>query len=362
MSTCTSKTVNGVVHNYTVSGSLILTEEWGSNLVVYLYDNNGAPIGMRYRTSSMAEGAFYTFWFDKNLQGDVVAVYNETGTKVLSYTYDAWGNKTTTVHNSSGTNSYAQYNAITYRGYYFDSETSLYYVSSRYYDAKIGRFINADAVGLLGANGDFTSLNLFAYCGNNPVVRIDASGNAWRYFLDVIYSINNWVHKIYNKKLSVNGYIYNQGKGVASQYWFGYFRSSHNGCGWIATYNALVMLGNAQQPHAIISYYENSGALVYGAAGILPTAVARYFKSKGYAVKVSTDLSQFDKQAKRNTANVLFYWHAHGAHNIAVRWDGKEFIGYNVFGDSSGPESLGASLASFLSTNGYTGAMLTSIS
>ena len=175
----TSKTVNGVVHNYTVSGSLILTEEWGNNLVVYLYDANGAPIGMQYRTSSMAEGEFYTFWFDKNLQGDVVAVYNETGTKVLSYTYDAWGNKTTTVHSSSGTNSYAQYNAITYRGYYFDSETNLYYVSSRYYDPAIGRFVNADAVGLLGANGDFTSLNMFAYCGNNPVNREDGGGEAW---------------------------------------------------------------------------------------------------------------------------------------------------------------------------------------
>ena len=65
MSTCASKTVNGVVHNYTVSGSLILTEEWGTNLVVYLYDANGEPIGMRYRTSSMAEGVFYTFWFEK---------------------------------------------------------------------------------------------------------------------------------------------------------------------------------------------------------------------------------------------------------------------------------------------------------
>ena len=168
-----------MVHNYTVSGSLILTEEWGTNLVVYLYDANGEPIGMRYRTSSMAEGVFYTFWFDKNLQGDVVAVYTETGTKVLSYIYDAWGNKTTTVHSSSGSNSYAQYNAITYRGYYFDSEISLYYVSSRYYDAKIGRFVNADAVGLLGANRDFVSLNLFAYCGNNPVSREDDGGKFW---------------------------------------------------------------------------------------------------------------------------------------------------------------------------------------
>ena len=177
----TSKTVNGVVHNYTVSGSLILTEEWGTNLVVYLYDANGAPIGMRYRTSSMAEGAFYTFWFDKNLQGDVVAVYNETGTKVLSYSYDAWGNQTTTVHNSSGTNSYAQYNAITYRGYYFDSETSLYYVASRYYDPVIGRWISAEQnveKAKFDLEAELLAYNVFAYCANNPILYKDTSGES----------------------------------------------------------------------------------------------------------------------------------------------------------------------------------------
>ena len=131
----------------------------------------------------MAEGVFYTFWFDKYLQGDVVAVYNETGTKVLSYTYDAWGNKTTTVHNSSGTNSYAQYNAITYRGYYYDAETGLYYVTSRYYDPEIGRFINADDIDYLGADGSPLSYNLFAYCMNNPVNRFDVNGN---------WSLPNW--------------------------------------------------------------------------------------------------------------------------------------------------------------------------
>lgn len=63
--------------------------------------------------------------------------------------------------------------------YVYDSETDLYYVSSRYYDPEIGRFINADDVGLLGANGDFASLNLFAYCGNNPVSRADSNGQFW---------------------------------------------------------------------------------------------------------------------------------------------------------------------------------------
>ena len=70
-------------------------------------------------------------------------------------------------------------NPLRYRGYYCDNETGFYYVSSRYYDPEIGRWINADAVNLLGANGDFASLNLFAYCGNNPVSRADSSGYLW---------------------------------------------------------------------------------------------------------------------------------------------------------------------------------------
>jgi len=60
-------------------------------------------MGMQYRTSSMAEDVFYTFWFEKNLQGDIVAVYNSAGTKVVSYTYDAWGNCIATNHNISVT-------------------------------------------------------------------------------------------------------------------------------------------------------------------------------------------------------------------------------------------------------------------
>ena len=32
---------------------------------------------------------------------------------------------------------------------------------------------------MLGANGDFASLNLYAYCGNNPIIRADHSGEFW---------------------------------------------------------------------------------------------------------------------------------------------------------------------------------------
>ena len=76
-------------------------------------------------------------------------------------------------------NHIAHVNPIRYRGYYYDNETGFYYLQSRYYDPAICRFINADKVNELGANSDLISINLFAYCGNNPVSRKDSSGKFW---------------------------------------------------------------------------------------------------------------------------------------------------------------------------------------
>ena len=76
---------------YYLYGSQIVGEETNGNVTLYLYDSMGAPIGMQYHASSYAAGQCDVFWFEKNLQGDVVAVYDESGTKLVSYTYDAWG-------------------------------------------------------------------------------------------------------------------------------------------------------------------------------------------------------------------------------------------------------------------------------
>ena len=101
---------------------------------------------MQYRNSSYSNETFNTYWFE-----DIIAVYNEGGTKLVSYTYDAWGNVTTTYHNS-GASTAAQYNPFRYRGYYYDSELGFYYLNSRYYDPETGRFLNADK--FVNANGD----------------------------------------------------------------------------------------------------------------------------------------------------------------------------------------------------------------
>ena len=122
----------------------------------------------------------------KCLQSDVVKILNTSGAVVASYTYDAWGKVT-----ASG--SIGQINPIRYRGYYYDTDTGFYYLQSRYYDPAIKRFISADDTDNLGANRDFTSLNLYAYCGNNPIMRYDPYGYAW--YHTVLNNLKGKMHR-----------------------------------------------------------------------------------------------------------------------------------------------------------------------
>ena len=176
----TSKTVNGIKHTYTVSGSRILSEEWTENgldhLILYIYDATGSPIGMQYRNSGYVADWFDSYLYRKNLQGDVIGVYDESGTLLVSYTYDAWGNQTVTYSNG-GASTAARYNPFRYRGYFYDTETGLYYLNSRYYDPETGRFINADAY--ISTGQGLTGNNMFAYCGNDPINRKDLNGQGW---------------------------------------------------------------------------------------------------------------------------------------------------------------------------------------
>ena len=78
--------------------------------------------------------------------------------------------------------SVAKLNPFRYRGYYYDTETGLYYLNSRYYDPSIGRFINADDISYIQPT-DINGLNLYAYCGNNPVMYTDPNGQSFLVFL-----------------------------------------------------------------------------------------------------------------------------------------------------------------------------------
>ena len=142
---------------------------------------------MQYHASGYAEDDWDIFWYEKNLQGDIVAVYSEAGTKLVSYTYDAWGNFNSTYHNGSSSSTIIGKNPFLYRGYYYDRDLKLYYLNARYYDPVVGRFISADYPDVvLSTPNALTDKNLFAYCDNNPVMRTDGDGQFWETAFDVI--------------------------------------------------------------------------------------------------------------------------------------------------------------------------------
>lgn len=171
-----SKTVNGVTTNYIYDGDLLVAEYTDTKIIIYIYDAYGSPVGFKYRASTYTQGVWDMYYYEKNLQGDIVAVYSSNGTKLVSYKYNAWG-VTTKSYANNGSSTTATYNNLTYRGYYYDSDLGMYYLQSRYYDPVVCRFINADSA----LYGTLQGYNLFLYCENNPVTRVDYNGDMWQF-------------------------------------------------------------------------------------------------------------------------------------------------------------------------------------
>ena len=142
--------------------------------MTFTYDEKGSPATIDYNGTR--------YFYVTNIQGDVVAILNSSGTKVVEYTYDAWGNPISVTGSMSET--LGQHNPLRYRGYVYDTETGLYYLQSRYYNPEMGRFINIDISVSTGQG--FSGNNTFVYCGNNPVIRVDVSGYAFETIFDVI--------------------------------------------------------------------------------------------------------------------------------------------------------------------------------
>ena len=171
-----TKIKNGVTTKYYYEGGMLIAEETNNNLTVYVYDAEGTPIGMQYHGANYAADTWDIFWYEKNLQGDIVAVYNHNGTKLMRYTYDAWGGGYYEWYNGAE-NTAALKNPFMYRGYYYDFDLYLYRTDTRYYDCSTCRWINPDDVSLITATPtELTDKNLYSYCNNNPVMYADPSG------------------------------------------------------------------------------------------------------------------------------------------------------------------------------------------
>ena len=163
-----SKTVNGTKTEYIYNGDILAGQKTGNDVIIFMYDNNGDPFGFIH------DGEEY--YYIKNAQNDVTGITYGGGTVAAKYSYDAWGR----VEKITGDTRVARLNPIRYRSYYYDTETEWYYLNNRYYSPEMCRFVNADNEIVTASNlTRCTDKYLYAYCDNNPLVRVDDEGDFW---------------------------------------------------------------------------------------------------------------------------------------------------------------------------------------
>ena len=114
-------------------------------------------------------------------------------------TYKSAGKAGIDITENMSYNNVAKANPFRYRGYYYDEGIGLYYLKSRYYDPETGRFITIDDISYLDPE-TINGLNLYAYCGNNPVMRTDSQGANW--WTDFWNGVGNWFKKNWTKLIS----------------------------------------------------------------------------------------------------------------------------------------------------------------
>ena len=159
--------------------------------------------------------------------------------------------------------------------------------------------------------------------------------------------------------------IYNQRKIPKAQWRYGFRSSAATGCGWIATYNALRLMGYRAEPEKLIRYYEWQLPLIHGNAGTTIPGVAVRFRQWGFPVRMTARRADFDAVAKSSDACILFFrwrkgWKL-GAHFVALHHTQQGFVGYNTYRNSQGPDLYGESLDAFLKKKKYFGAVLLGI-
>ena len=178
------KTVNGVTTTFQLDGSKIVSENRNGTVQSYFYDENGSVLGITYGGEN--------YYFRKNFRNDVLAILNASGEVVVEYSYNPWGNILAVTGSLAST--LGADNPFRYRGYYYDTESCFYYLNSRYYDAKVCRYLNADSA-IVEVGGSVQGYNLFAYCFNNPVNMSDSSGQWPQWIKNAASAVVNAVKK-----------------------------------------------------------------------------------------------------------------------------------------------------------------------
>ena len=165
---------NFLTITYYYHGNRLIGEKHSDDVEIrYLYDGTGI-VGFAYYDGTNNN----IYRYIKNPFNQIIGIANDSETMVARYVYDAWGNhKVLDAYNNENTSSsfIGNINPIRYKGYYYDVETGLYYLLSRYYDPSVMQFISPDEYRYLDFE-NISGYHLYAYCGNNPVMYLDENG------------------------------------------------------------------------------------------------------------------------------------------------------------------------------------------
>ena len=159
--------------------------------------------------------------------------------------------------------------------------------------------------------------------------------------------------------------IYNQ-KQIPKERWrYGLRSSAAVGCGWIATYNALRLLGYRVEIEELIRYYEHQLPLIHGNGGTSFWGPWVFFTQKGFSVEMCLKREKFDDVVKESDVCILFYrWrkgHKFGAHFVTLQQTGENITGYNTFSNSVGPDNWGTSADAFMKKNHFFNGVLMAV-
>lgn len=334
----------------------------------YIYDGTGNCIGYKIYEQQENNTVTHNVYYEKDAYDNVIGLLDADGNEIATYSYDAWGNITTTEHNATYQKE-IDLNHLKYRGYYMDDEIGFYYLMTRYYDPVTYRFISPDNVKTLNnVSEKMFENNLYIYCNSDPVNYSDYNGQ-WYYsirayiegesgrnleLMGLNYSKNktakqvaNFLQKQYennSKYLTKNngnkifhGYVKNQRSSKYKGMKYGVADVEKMGCVPIAIYNVFKMTGKKNfLPTVILECCLNGmDERLYG--GTKPENIAKYLRGREKQDNI--------QWAKVNSYNMLqifqgFYDYfilildyGNSMHAIAVKRIKGGYMAYN-YGDT----------------------------